>query len=345
MKETFHLDGFWTSLVIFSILSYPIAESCLAQQNSPVERVDGCSRFESLAILLKHPFIDAYGEEKAKEIRCYDLSFSPDGRLLAVSIGGITTNGPEQVWIIDLKNKKVRPATENTGNGSASRNIMHTEWISSDTISIQIYRNGALHCVRATKDYSIDFPLPTANNSEFPYYYSVSSSPSGHFRIISTGDTTSVVDVLHNTIIQRIKSYRWDDIKWSPDERFFMFIKDHGSGDLSLYVGTPTQRLKISEVKRGNWELEGACFSPTRKAIAYPIMSDVPAYGVAIYSIDKKRVVKVITTGPVPLLVAWGIDDKIAVYCKSCTQPSQGSPKSNEITSWNSWNLYLLKLQ
>lgn len=347
MKTILRSPNLWISVVIMSILFQSTLDRCSAQGTSEAIRIDGCKNSRNVETLLYRSFIDTYGKKIASEIDYEQLLFSPDGKFLAVSISQVTCGDPEQIWVVDLKNDRVRLATELVVDGKVGIRILSDHWISSDTLSIEIERidwldqnNNVSLKVRATIDTSIISPLGKQRDSGYPSYYELSTSPTGRFRIISGPDSTVVLDVAHQTIIRRLNTLPWMDIQWSADEHHFLFVKNHGHGFLSLGIGTTVQKVQLSRIADGSWELEGACFSPTGTAVAYPGARDV-----IIYGISEKKAVEVIDTGSYPNLVAWGAGDEIAVSCGSCKQDQDTTRILNHGGLSSPHGLYLIDLR
>jgi len=347
MKSVFYSECLWAIVVITSILFQPIPNRCSAQGNLDIQRIEGCNNSWNIEMLLNPCFNSTYGEKVAKEIQYEQLLFSPDGQFLAVTISQVTCGDPEQIWIVDLKKKRARLATERVVDRKVGIDILSVRWIESDTLSADIERvdwldqgNNVSLNVRATIDTSLVVPLRGRQSSSYPYYYVLSTSPTGHFRIISAPDTTVLLDVVHNKVIRKLRTFQWSEIQWSPDERCFTFIKNQGHGSLSLDVGNVTGALRLSRIADGSWELEGSCLSPSGTAVAFPESNDV-----SIYDISENKVVKVIDTGSYPNLVAWGMDDQIVVSCRPCKQDEDTTRTSNGGALHSPRGLYLIGLR
>jgi len=272
-------------------------------------------------------FIATYGEAKAKEIGYNEFSFSPNGQFLAITISQIATGDPEQVWLFDTVNKKVRLATEKIDQDyhKLGLNIREVTWESPSKICILENRWGStvpsganlvkVHATMSSSEIEI-FGGPDETRKEAM----VLVSPGKHyqFEFDSNGPGDARLVDLSKSPPQDlfVKSQPWYRLaKWTSDDRYVIFYQSHGHGSGSLLAAQTTPSLStFTIVADGGGDRLGFAISPDSTKIAFPGDG-----GIAIYDLASRKIRRTIPSAlSIGRTLAWSSRGQIAYEADSC---------------------------
>jgi hypothetical protein len=301
-------------LLVYSSLSFALPISI------PPDTISSNEKFVDLSYYLEKPFSWMYGEKKAKFIGFEKLLFSPDGKFLAFSISQITSGNGEQIWIMDLINKRCRLVTEPVIEKKIGIHIDDFKWISNTLLKVHLQRinwpNQGLNR-RVVLIADLDHVNEVSENSTVNYVEEYFKNNKSEFFELSFNKNYSKV-FLKNLQTGKISSilrsgFYLDDspfsYHWVPDGKHFVFVNEPEHRVFELFLGVTHPRFKIISLAVGSWELFDYAMSPYSSEIAYPTFL---GHEIIVYNTDKLMVGKIIKTGKSPEKLAWSSDKRIA---------------------------------
>jgi len=308
---------------------------------NPNDSLINCELFTDLTPLIAPAFIKTYGEAQLLNINYERLIFSPKGTYLAIVI-------PGQVWIVDIKNNRIQLAVQKIIKNKLSFNIQSIYWLTDDTLIVkgsQIFwenqRNNGSVIFHSTIDgYTYRKLSKNELNDSISHV-----SPTGKFEVTFPNEETiklkNIVTNKTQLFIDRSENWWWKDaeVSWSPNDKYFFFCWDHGSGSITLYEGVTEAKFKVIKLVSGSWELGGFSVSPISQDIAY-----ADYHSVFIYNLDNHKVRKRIITGGFPKVIAWSVQNQIAFSAINCNKPAEPWETRNDIVSQRPKRLYVIQL-
>jgi Tol biopolymer transport system component len=301
-------------LLVYSSLTYALPISI------PPDTISSNEKFVDLSYYLEKPFTWMYGEKKAKFIGFEKLLFSPDGKYLAFSISQITCGNAEQLWIMDLANKRCRLVTEPVIEKKIGIHIDDFKWISNTLLKVHLQRINwpnqnmnrrvvlvaDMDRVNEIRDNSIvNYVAEYFKNNRSAFFdLSFSKDYSKIFlKNLQTGKKSSV---LRSGFYLDDSPFSYD---WTPDGKHFVFTNEPQHRVFELFLGVTQPRFKIISLAVGSWELFDYAMSPYSSEIAFPTFW---GHEIILYNTDKLIVDRIIKTGKSPERLAWSTDKKIA---------------------------------
>ena len=296
-----------------------------------------CESLLDITYLLEPFLLENYGEKKPLEIGYRELIFSTSGRFLAIYLNRL---GSDQVWILDINKRHIQSALERDINKLL---ITSVYWSINDTLTI----------IARSENKHINFHS-TIQGYKYEYVHESSASeflnqvsPTGRYEIneitLSKRKAIELNDLENNrkTVLTDTPLKWWDisnSLSWSPLDKYFFFIWNHGHGELSLYAGITEPKFKLVELSKG-WYVQDFAVSPMSQEIAYP-----DRYCIIIYNVEKNNVSRKIQTGAYPGVMAWSNQNYLAFTANYCQKTLDTLKKKNRFLPLGNRRLYLVKL-
>lgn len=277
-------------------------------------------------------FVATYGAKLASQVGYEALSFSPDGRLLAITISQVATGGAEQVWLFDMVSKRMRLATELVDKSNVGLRIVEVRWDSTGGALIDCERidwkdqgNNRRQVVRATMDTSTvqivpwpDENWPTDKNGHLWASY---PSPSGRYVIetFTFPQRTEMRDTRTGKVVLRRPGAFWEHITWDGDA-YFAFTSPAGRYETQLFGGATSPVAGTFAIAKGFRGLNGFAMAPDRPRIAFVTEQDISFYDLATrQALSDTLYVGLYAGGH----MAWSSDHRIAYTAASCTPAAE----------------------
>jgi hypothetical protein len=261
--------------------SRPAFDGAPQQQNAQKPAAEQPNTVNSNVTMMADESLVAAYPKKRGELLFDNGRFSPDGRLFAAVLTGIETGDPEQVWLYDLRSKRLIAVTEQPPQDhETSIRIRDVVWSGDGTLYISAER---IHGVAQ------------------PFF------------IAATMNQTRRVDSppaqIGSAFRQHVGNPSSYDLREQRNDRYVVTVINQGHGDIVLRArpakGGPTWLIAF-----GGWELESFLFSGNQSEVLYPTVE-----GVATVDLQtgKSRLVLRGTGGDLRLLDR-SIDGKLIAY-------------------------------
>jgi hypothetical protein len=306
--------------------------------------------FVDLTPLLAPAFIEKYGKDALPHIEYVKLIFSPKGKFLA-----IVTEDPQQVWILDIINKRVQLAVDKWIPKKTDLSIASVFWLSDDTLVI----SGKRHKNRGSRYIKYHSTINGYKSEELTYNpFKVPNelinymapinhvSPTNKFEVMFPNKQTIMLrNFKTNKTMKFIdkSEYWWINsipITWSALEKYFFFSWNHGHGEITLYAAITEPKFKVTKLAVGSWELEGFAVSPILQEIAYPDGRN----SIFIYDLENDKIKKRIITGGYPSVIGWSVQNLLVFNAINYSRPLENWETKNDFAPWSTKRLYLIKL-
>lgn len=293
------------SVLILSVV-FPLTIQTYSQ-DFVISKKNITYKVQDLTHLISTQLKNNFGEKIFSELYHSNLSFSPNGRYIAIEIRNT-------ILILDVHTTMLRRVLPPKFSKDIEHRIFTAYWDEEDILHIH-YQKRFGYFLSSYIDYYLAVGKDFINTSQAPIiifdqskywnkysskYYNLKGEPNKI--ILTTKRNKNIDQVSFNDY-----DTRGLNVGWSNDGKKFLLAHNHGHGDCRLYFGYTMPKLGLIELGRAGWEIDNFSFAKNDHFIVFPY------YGtIKIFDVKRLRIHDEIEFSGFVNNLSWSSENQIA---------------------------------